>query len=142
MDSPPIWRAAEALLTAIKETVYHFARFATDSHDPPRREDMRVLLGSVDCTLCELDTLSADDQRLVLDKASYKASQPFGANRRESGSDGISYPSVRHEGGRCLGAFWPNVVGIPIQERHLQYEWDGTRVNRYFDFKGNEWIVL
>jgi hypothetical protein len=25
------------------------------------------------------------------------------------------------------------VVGIPIQERHLQYEWDGAKVGRYFD---------
>jgi RES domain len=137
-----VYYAAEALLTAIKETAFHFARFATDSHDPPRREDMRVLLGSIDCSFCEVDTLSGDDQRVVLDKASYMASREFGGNRRAAGSDGISYPSVRHEGGRCIAAFWPNVIGIPIQERHLQYEWDGARVTRYFDFKDNEWIEL
>jgi hypothetical protein len=138
-----VYYVAEALLTAIKETAFHWARFAAHSHDPPgRREDMRVLLGTIDCAFCEVDTLSAGDQRLVLDKASYAASQVFGVNRRGAGSDGISYPSVRHEGGRCVGAFWPNVVGVPVQERHLQYEWDGTGVSRYFDFKDNEWIVL
>jgi RES domain len=138
-----VYYTAEALLTAIKETAFHWARFAADSHDPPgRREDMRVLLGSVDCSFCEVDTLSADDQRLVLDKSSYEASQAFGVTRREAGSDGISYPSVRDAGGRCVGAFWPNVVGIPIQERHLQYEWDGARVARYFDFKQSEWVAL
>jgi RES domain len=143
LSQVPRYYAAEALLTAIQETAYHWARFAADSHDPPgRREDMRVLLGSIDCCFCEVDTLRPDDQRLVLDKTSYSASRAFGANRRGAGSDGISYPSVRHEGGRCIGAFWPNVVRIPIQERHLQYEWDGTKVARYFDFKDNEWIVL
>jgi hypothetical protein len=137
-----VYYAAEALLTAIKETAYHFARFATDSHDPPRREDMRVLLGSVDCSFCEVDTLSPADQQAVLDKASYVASREFGGNRRAAGSDGISYPSVRHDCGRCFAAFWPDVVGIPIHERHLQYEWDGVKVTRYFDFKDNDWVIL
>jgi hypothetical protein len=137
-----VYYAAEALLTAIKETAHHFARFAAESHDPPRREDMRVLLGSADCSFCEVDTLSPADQRIVLDKNSYVASSLFGGYRRASGSDGISYPSVRHDGGRCIAAFWPNVVGIPIQERHLQYEWDGAKVGRYFDFKDNEWRTL
>jgi hypothetical protein len=137
-----VYYAAEALLTAITETAFHFARFAADSHDPPRREDMRVLLGAVDCSFCEVDTLSPADQQAVLDKASYVASREFGGNRRGTGSDGISYPSVRHEGGRCIAAFWPNVVGIPVQERHLQYEWDGARVTRYFDFKDSVWANL
>jgi hypothetical protein len=138
-----VYYAAEALVTAIRETAHHFARFAADSHDPPgRREDMRVLVGSVDCVFCEVDTLSSVEQDVILDKTSYMASRLFGANRRAAGSDGISYPSVRHEDGRCIAAFWPNVVGIPIQERHLQYEWDGNKVCRYFDYKGDEWIGL
>jgi hypothetical protein len=34
------------------------------------------------------------------------------------------------------------VVSIPIQERHLQYDWDGKRVARYFDFGREEWTDL
>ena len=49
------------------------------------------------------------------------------------------HPSVRHKGGQCIAIFWPNVVGIPIQERHLQYEWDGKKVTRYFDYSSDEW---
>lgn len=45
-----VYYAARQLITAIRETVHHFARFATDLNDPPRRENMRVLVGSVDCT--------------------------------------------------------------------------------------------
>lgn len=78
----------------------------------------------------------------ILDPNSYAASQPFGQRRRETGSNGICYPSVRHPGGRCIAAFWPNVVGIPIQERHLQYDWDGKRVTRYFDYGQEVWTSL
>jgi hypothetical protein len=26
-----------------------------------------------------------------------------------------------------------------MQERHLQYEWDGKKVTRYFDYASGEW---
>lgn len=35
------------------------------------------------------------------------------------------------------GVFLPG-----IQERHLKYEWDGTKVGRYFDFKDGIWVSL
>jgi RES domain len=137
-----IYYAAEHLETAIRETVHHFSRFARDSHDPPRREDMRVLLGTTNCILDNVDTLDPDQKAKLLHKDSYLDSQPFGGGRRSTGSDGLSYPSVRHDGGRCIAAFWPNVVGIPMQERHLHYEWNGERVTRYFDYKESAWIPL
>jgi hypothetical protein len=59
---------------------------------------------------------------------------------REAGSNGLVYPSVRHEGGACAAVFWPDVVGIPMQERHLQYEWDGKRFTRYFDYSLEAWF--
>ncbi len=73
---------------------------------------------------------------------SYDASRSLGRRLREHGSNGLVYPSVRDAGGRCIAAFWPDVVGIPIQERHLQYEWDGEKVGRYFDYKRDAWIGL
>jgi len=103
---------------------------------------MRVLLGSADCMLDDVATLAAEERLRVLDKTSYAVSQPFAAARRAANSDGLVYSSVRHDGGQCIAAFWPNVVGIPIQERHLQYEWDGLRVGRYFDFRDGGWVRL
>src|SRR5262249_10717872 len=135
-----VYYAARDLITAIRETVYHFEKFALDSNDPPRREDMRVLLGRVASAFDDLD--SVPNSKELLNPNSYAVSQPFGVERRTVGSNGISYPSVRHAGGRCIAAFWPNVVGIPIQERHLQYDWDGKRVARYFDFGFEEWVSL
>jgi hypothetical protein len=137
-----VYYAARHLVTAIKETAYHFARFAADAQDPPRREDMRVLLGRAASTLDDVATLSRAEQAKVLDKDSYAASRVFGAARRAADSDGLVYPSVRHAGGQCLAAFWPNVVAIPMQERHLKYEWDGNRVTRYFDFRDEAWVPL
>jgi hypothetical protein len=137
-----VYYAAEVLDTAIRETAYHFSRFALDSNDPPRREDMRVLLGSVDRAFEDLHALDAHVRGPILDKNSYASSQRFGSERRSNGSDGLVYPSVRHEGGQCIAAFWPDTVGIPIQERHLQYEWDGAKVGRYFDYKQEHWYSL
>lgn len=137
-----VYYAAHDLETAIRETTYHFARFATDSNDPPRREDMRVLLGSIDRELHDVNTLVEDRRSGILDKDSYALSRPFASDLRGTGSDGLLYPSVRHEGGHCFAAFWPNVIAVPIQERHLEYEWDGKKVGRYFDFKLEEWFRL
>jgi hypothetical protein len=33
-------------------------------------------------------------------------------------------------------------VGLPHPERHLQYHWNGARVDRYFDYARDEWIGL
>lgn len=137
-----VYYAAEKLETAIAETVHHFSKFAADSRDPPRREDMRVLVGSIGHIFEDVDALDDAVKNGLLDPNSYAKSQLFAVARRDAGSDGLVYPSVRHRGGQCIAAFWPNVVGIPVQERHLKYEWNGNKVSRYFDFSLDVWIPL
>lgn len=137
-----VYYAAETLDTAIAETVYHFAIFAADSADPARREDMRVLVGPVERSFDDIAALQDDIKSGLLDPVSYAASQPYAVARRDTGCDGFVYPSVRRHGGECIAAFWPDVVGVPVQERHLQYEWDGTRVRRYFDYSIERWVDL
>lgn len=137
-----VYYAAETLDTAIAETVYHFAIFAADSADPARREDMRVLVGPVERSFDDIAALQDDIKSGLLDPVSYAASQPYAVARRDAGCDGFVYPSVRRHGGECIAAFWPDVVGVPVQERHLQYEWDGTRVRRYFDYSIERWVDL
>ncbi|ADM10816.1 hypothetical protein PB2503_00245 [Parvularcula bermudensis HTCC2503] len=48
---------------------------------------------------------------------------------REREEDGIVYPSVRNPGGECFAAFWPDVMGVPVQARHFGYHWDGERID-------------
>ncbi|MEO8713417.1 MAG: RES family NAD+ phosphorylase [Acetobacteraceae bacterium] len=130
--------AAESLKTAIAETAYHFARFAADSRDGPRYEDMRVLVGRIDAGLHDVEHW---DER-ALDPDDYTFSQGLAVALRESGATGLHYPSVRRVGGHCVAIFRPAAVGIPVQTKHLQYHWDGTAVRRYFDFEENLWVEL
>jgi hypothetical protein len=137
-----VYHAASALETAIAETVFHFEAFARDSADPPRMEDMRVFVGPVAADFEDIDALPEPLRSQVLDPASYAASRAHGWLLRDQDATGVVYPSVRHAGGACIGAFTPRAVGLPRQERHLKYRWDGTRVDRYFDYQVDAWIDL
>jgi hypothetical protein len=137
-----VYYAASELETAVAETVYHFSEFARDSNDPMRREDMRVLVGEVAADFQDVNALPEPQRSQVLDPASYAAAQAYGRHMRDIGATGIIYPSVRRLSGECVGALKPNAVGIPTQERHLQYQWNGERVDRYFDYSLDQWIDL
>jgi hypothetical protein len=137
-----VYYAGKSRETAILETVFHFEQFARDSADPPRSEDMRVLLSRVRGKVVNASTLSRKRQREVLAAASYQASRAWALEVRASGAHGIVYPSVRHQSGTCVAAFKPSLIGSAKEERRLQYHWDGTRVDRYFDYKKDAWIAL
>lgn len=132
--------AASQLETAIAETVFHFEKLALDSADPPRSEDMRVLVGAFDAEVADLTAEPDAHRSELLAPDSYAASQAWGRAMKDAGQNGIFFPSVRRAGGECVVAFWPDVPGIPLQERHLQYHWNGDRVDRYFDYTEDKWI--
>jgi hypothetical protein len=137
-----VYYAARELRTAVRETAYHFARFAADSNDRPRYESMRVLVGRIDNRFADVASLPAAERARVLAPDSYGDSQPFGAQLRAAGAKGVVYSSVRDPHGQCVGAFRPRAVGIPVQSKHLRYHWDGTRVARYFDYEQDTWIPI
>jgi hypothetical protein len=137
-----VYYAARELETAIRETAYHFGRFAGDSADAPRYEPMRVLIGRIDDRFSDLATVAPATRSRILDPDTYAHSQPFGAALREAGSNGVVYASVRRPGGQCVAAFRPKAVGIPVPSRHLTYHWDGSRVSRYFDHERDEWMAI
>lgn len=132
-----VYYAADRLATAVQETVFHMARFYSDSDDDPHDEDMRVLIGAVDGRFIELSRNPAAAP--FLDPDSYAESQAFGHQIRHTGGDGIVYPSVRNPPHPCVAAFRPKVVGIPTQERHLKYHWDGISISRVFDYTKEQW---
>jgi RES domain-containing protein len=137
-----VYYAASTLATAVAETVFHFEAVARDSADPPRSEDMRVLLCSISAPFEDVAALADDERMPILAPESYAASQTYARRLRESSVNGVVYPSVRAPGGECIGAFRPRAVGLPRQERHLQYRWNGSRVDRYFDYLLDQWIEL
>jgi hypothetical protein len=135
-----VYYAARELATAIAETAFHMGRFYAATADPPHAEAMRVLIGRLDASFHDLrgDIVWTP----ALDGQDYTASRALGRRLRQGGSNGIVYPSVRRAGGQCVGAFRAKAVGLPIQERHLQYLWDGQRISRYFDYVLDRWIAL
>jgi hypothetical protein len=137
-----VYYAARELRTAIRETAHHFGRFAADGADGPRYESMRALVGRIDNRFADVATLPAALRTRLLAPDSYADSQPFGARLRAAGTNGVIYPSMRDPGGQCVGAFRPRAVGIPVQSKHLQFHWDGTRVARYFDYEQDTWVPL
>lgn len=137
-----VYYAASALETAIAETIHHFEIFARDSGDPPRMEDMRVLVGAIAQDFEDVHALPEPQRSRVLDPHSYAVAQAYGRKLREHGTTGVAYPSVRRPSGECIGAFKPRAVGSPRQERHLKYRWNGDRVDRYFDYRLDAWITL
>jgi RES domain len=137
-----VYYAGREFETALRETAYHFGRIAADSRDATRYEDMRVLVSRIDARFHDLEMLPRAAQARLLDPESYASSQPFGAWLREAGSNGLVYPSVRHRGGRCVAAFRPKAVGLPVQTKHLKYHYNGQRVVRYFDYEESAWRLL
>src|SRR5262249_4439726 len=70
-----VYYAASTLETAIAETVFHFESFARDSVDPPRNEDLRVLVGVIAEEFEDIAGLPATERAAILDPNSYVASQ-------------------------------------------------------------------
>ena len=91
---------------------------------------MRELVGRIDAVL---DDLRGGDFSALLRRDDYTASQAFAREVRAAGRDGIVDPSVRYAGGECFAAFYPNVMEVPVQGRHIAYHWDGARIDRIRD---------
>ncbi len=120
-----IYYAGNSENVAIAETIYHHARFmASTREDAGWTSQFRLLVGSVDADLTDVNDVPG-----VLHASDYGLSQKAGAEIRASGSDGLIWNSVRCSGGECLGAFWPDVVSIPVQSSHFSYHWNGDRVD-------------
>ncbi len=116
--------------TALFETVHHHARFMAATAEPPGwTSQFREIVLDVSAPLHDLrgrndPALSPDD---------YSPGQALGARLRAAGSEGIVYPSVRRAGGTCAGLFYPDRASLPRQGRHLDYHWDGTRIDMVRD---------
>lgn len=129
-----VYYAGESLEVAIFETAFHHGRFMEATAQPPGwTSDFRELVGRIEKDLHDITDAPAYAVCLDPDPTKYGPAQNFAAELRLDGSDGLLYPSVRHSGGKCIAAFWPDVVSIPTQASHLAYHWDGTKVDQVKD---------
>jgi hypothetical protein len=121
--------AARRFETALFETMHHHARFMRRTNEAPGwTSQFRELVLRVDGELHDVRE-AGPAFAAVLDPDSYVASQQLGRTLRANGSDGIVYPSVRDPGHECVALFYPDLVRDVVQGRHLDYHWNGERVD-------------
>ncbi|MEI7035194.1 RES family NAD+ phosphorylase [Fulvimonas yonginensis] len=119
-----VFYAAHSVATAVEETVYHRERFLAATAEPPCEIQMRCYRTHLHCKLHDL----RGGWPAAHDPHSYAGGIALARALRAAGSNGIVYDSVRHAGGECVAAFYPDVVAPCVQAQHLIYRWDGTRI--------------
>ncbi len=115
--------------TALFETIHHHARFMGRTAEAPGwTSQFREIVLTVGADLHDLRGAEAANHS-AFDPDSYGASQDLAMRLKAGGSDGMVYPSIRQPGGECVGLFYPDCASEPVQGRHLDYHWDGERVD-------------
>lgn len=118
---------------ALLETMHHHARFMAATEEAPGwTSQFRELTLSVEATLSDL-RIARSRWQAALDPNHYGASQELARRLRANGAGGVVYPSVRCTSGDCVALFYPDLASTPRQGRHLDYHWDGARVDLYRD---------
>lgn len=130
--------AAERFETALLETMHHHARFMARTAEPAGwTSQFRELVLDV---AADLHDLRGGDPAWepALDADDYADAQTLGAALRAAGSDGVAYPSRSDPAGECVGLFYPDRASNVVQGRHLDYHWDGSRVDLYRNTSNGE----
>lgn len=129
---------AKRFETALLETMHHHARFMARTAEPPGwTSQFRELVLDIAGDLHDLRS-GAAALAPALDPDSYEEAQALAASLRANGSEGLVYPSQRDPGRQCVGLFYPDRAANLIQGQHLDYHWDGGRVDLYRDAGSGE----
>lgn len=125
-----VYYAGLDLATAVDETKYHREQFLSATNEDPIDVDMRVYVAHL---AGDLHDVRAGAPEAIHDPDNYGISQALTRRLREQHSNGLIYNSVRHKGGTCVAAFRPRLLSNCLQERHLTYRWDGTRISDVYE---------
>lgn len=122
---------------ALLETIHHHGRFMARTREPAGwTSQFREIVMDVTARLHDLRGRDPAHEA-ALDRGDYSESQSLGRWLRAGGSDGLVYPSLRcddgQDGGQCVALFYPDLAANPIPGRHLDYHWNGRRVDYYRD---------
>ena len=120
------WYAALNVETCIAEVGFHLTQALADAGDFNAIVEYGELLASMAGVFVDLRGCT-DHPSLDPDPAKgYAAGNIVAAQARVAGQNGIIYPSVRHQGGTCIAALWPNVVQSVVQGAMARLSWSGT----------------
>jgi hypothetical protein len=129
-----VYYASLELETSIAETKYHRENFFKYTNEGPIHLDMRVLISNINADLHDL-TLKKYQNSGIYDANDYSYSQKIARSLREEGADGLYYKSVHRKEGKNVAIFKPRVLSNCLQERHLEYVWDGKEISSIFEKK-------
>jgi hypothetical protein len=123
--------AGRTFEVALLETVHHHGAFMARTNEPAGwTSQFREIVLDVEARLCDLRKAGPQASAL-LDPDDYRASQVFATDLRRGAADGLVYPSVRCAGGVCAALFYPDLASNAVQGTHLDYHWNGRRVDFY-----------
>ena len=120
------WYAALGIETCIAEVGHHLTLALADVGDFNAVVEYGEMLASMSGVFVDLRDL-ADHPALDPDPATgYAEGNAVAARARADGHNGVIYPSVRHTGGTCVAALWPNVVQSVVQGAMVRLTWSGN----------------
>jgi hypothetical protein len=118
------WYCAFEVETSLAEITFH----KTVEYQEIGRFDDSVTYQTMlaDFTSTFHDIRGIDAYNNCLDPASYIESQKLADELLVTGSMGVIYPSVRHDGGVCLACFRPALVGNVRKGQAYRLTWSGS----------------
>ncbi|CAN7550292.1 RES family NAD+ phosphorylase [Rhizobium sp. LjRoot254] len=123
---------ADDFETTLFETIHHHALFMARTGELQGwTSQFREIVMDVEAKLHDIRSEAAFST--ALDPADYSESQALGQRLKDMDSEGIIYPSIRKAGSECVALFYPDLAGNVSQGRHLDYHWDGQRVDMVRD---------
>ncbi len=119
------WYAALEVDTCLAEVGHHLTRALADAGDFHAVVDYGEMLSSMAGLFVDLRRHPGHASLDPDPATGYPAGNAVAAATRAAGHNGIIYPSVRHAGGTCIVALWPNVVQSVVQGAMYRLTWSG-----------------
>lgn len=119
------WYAALEAQTCIAEVGFHLTRALADAGDFDAVVEYGEMIASMAGVFVDLRGSPGHPSLDPDPAAGYPAGNALAARARAEGHNGIIYPSVRHPGGTCIAALWPNVVQSVVQGAMYRLTWAG-----------------
>jgi hypothetical protein len=117
------WYAARTMDTALAEAIYHRTREIGEVGGYDTRMQLRVYLADFSARFHDIRTTRGAAALFAPDD--YRASQRFGRDLLNAGSNGVAYRSIRHQGGECIACFRPALVRNVRVGGHYEFLWEG-----------------
>jgi hypothetical protein len=131
------WYAGRTIETSHGEVIYHRTKELAEVGVFETFVQVRAYLADFSGPHEDIRDERAEYKALY-SPTSYTASQRFGLEAFERGSNGIAYRSVRHAGGECLVCFRPKRVLNVRSARHYEYRWRGTKTPEIRELRGRQ----